>query len=134
LFSPWKRSRRRWHRRVLIIEDNRDAAESLQLLLEVSGYEVRLAHTGSEGVQAATIWQPDAVICDIGLPELDGFAVARLLRANPATAGLRLIAVTGYGRTDDISAAYAAGFNDHLVKPTDPERLLEKLDRAGMKQ
>ncbi len=115
------------HRRVLIIEDNRDSAESLRMLLEVSGYEVRIASTGTEGVRAATEWQPDTVVCDIGLPELDGFAVARQLRSNPATASVRLIAVTGYGREEDVAHARVAGFDDHLVKPADPEKLLEKL-------
>jgi PAS domain S-box-containing protein len=117
-------------RRVLVIEDSRDAADSLRLLLELSGYEVQVVHTGPKGAQAAAAWRPDAVVCDIGLPEMDGFAVARQLRSDPALAGTYLIAVTGYGREDDVTAARAAGFNDHLVKPADPEKLLEKLDRS----
>jgi PAS domain S-box-containing protein len=115
-------------RRVLVIEDNCDSAESLQLLLEVSGYEVKLAHTGAEGIRAATEWRPDTVVCDIGLPEMDGFTVARVLRQQPSTAGIRLIAVTGYGRGEDVAKARTAGFDDHLVKPADPEKLLEKLE------
>jgi CheY-like chemotaxis protein len=115
-------------RRILVIEDNRDSAESLQMLFEATGYEVRLAHTGTDGVRAASEWRPDAVVCDIGLPGMDGFTVARQLRANSGTAGVRLIAVTGYGREEDVEKARAAGFDDHLVKPVDPEKLLEKLE------
>jgi PAS domain S-box-containing protein len=117
--------------RVLVIEDNLDSAESLRMLLEVSGYEVRVAHTGRDGVRAATEWRPDAVVCDLGLPEMDGFSVARELRRRPATAGARLIAVTGYGREEDVAEARAAGFEDHLMKPADPERLLELLAAIG---
>jgi PAS domain S-box-containing protein len=115
-------------RRVLVIEDNHDSAESLRLLLEVSGYEVRLANTGDEGIRTATEWRPDVVICDIGLPEMDGFTVARRLRQEPSTAGIRLIAVTGYGRGQDVAKARTAGFDEHLVKPAEPEKLLEKLE------
>lgn len=113
--------------RVLVIEDNRDSAESLRMLLEVSGYEVKVAHTGTEGVQVATLWRPDAVICDIGLPGMDGYAVASRLRGDPATAHASLIAVTGYGRPEDIARARAAGFDEHVMKPADPEMLLAKL-------
>jgi PAS domain S-box-containing protein len=124
---PQGRSRRR----VLVVEDNRDAAESLQMLLEATGYEVRLAHTGSDGVKEAGAWRPDAVVCDIGLPGMDGFAVARQLRENPATAAIRLVAVTGYGRAEDVEKARRAGFDEHLVKPADPQKLLETIERSS---
>lgn len=114
--------------RILVIEDNNDAAESLRLLLDVSGYDVKLAHTGPDGVHAALDWRPDVVICDIGLPGMDGFAVARQLRQNSTIQHVRLIAVTGYGREEDAIKAKAAGFDDYLIKPADPERLLSKLD------
>jgi PAS domain S-box-containing protein len=116
--------------RVLIIEDNRDSAESLQMLLEASGYEVRLALTGPDGVREAAAWVPDAVVCDIGLPGMDGFAVARHLRGDPRTAAVRLVAVSGYGREEDVASARAAGFDEHLVKPADPEKLMAKLQTA----
>jgi PAS domain S-box-containing protein len=116
--------------RVLVIEDNRDSAESLQMLLEATGYEVRLAFTGPDGVREAAAWLPDAIVCDIGLPGMDGFAVARHLRSDPRTAAVRLVAVSGYGREEDVANARAAGFNDHLVKPADPEKLMEKLQSA----
>jgi PAS domain S-box-containing protein len=125
--APGAAARPAGRRRVLVVEDNRDSAESLGLLLRLSGYEVRLAYTGDDGVAAAHEWRPDAVVCDIGLPGMDGFAVARLLRKDPATAGARLIAVTGYGREEDAEKARSAGFDDHLVKPADPDRLLAKL-------
>lgn len=115
-------------RRVLVIEDNRDSAESLRMLLEVSGHEVRVAYTGKEGICSAADWRPHAVVCDIGLPEMDGFAVARHLRDEPAMAGVRLIAVTGYGREEEVAKAREAGFDFHLIKPADPEALLEKLN------
>ena len=111
-------------RRVLVVEDNRDAAESLGLFLELCGYGVTLAYTGPEGLEAAKSIRPDIVLCDIGLPGMDGFQVAGALRRNPETAEVRLIAVTGYGQEEDRRRALAAGFDVHLVKPVDPEKLL----------
>jgi signal transduction histidine kinase len=115
------------HLRVLIVEDNRDSAESLRVLLELFGHEVSLAYSGPEGVEAAKQSHPDVVVCDIGLPGMDGFAVAEALRHEPETAEARLIAVTGYGREEDRRRAFEAGFDEHLVKPVDPEKLLEQL-------
>jgi len=114
-------------RHVLVVEDNRDAADSLRLLLEVSGYEVTVAYTGPTGLEAATRELPDVVICDIGLPGMDGFGVARALRQNQGTRATRLIAVTGYGQPADRERALEAGFDEHLVKPVDPEALLERI-------
>jgi CheY-like chemotaxis protein/two-component sensor histidine kinase len=110
-------------RRVLVVEDNRDAAESLRLLLELQGHVVAVAHSGPEGVTEALRWRPDVVLCDIGLPGLDGYGVAGALRRDAATAKARLIALTGYGREEDRSKARAAGFDEHLVKPAAPEEL-----------
>jgi len=112
------------HVRVLVVEDNRDSAESLRMLLSTQGYEVALAYTGLEGVEAARSARPDVVICDVGLPGMDGYAVARAIRTNPATAKTRLIAVTGYGDHEDRVRALASGFDTHLVKPADPKELL----------
>jgi len=116
--------------RVLVVEDNRDAAETLRLLLVACGYEVHVAYTGPEGVQAAGSTSPDIVLCDIGLPGLDGFGVAAALRQSPTTARARLIAVTGYGQEEDRRRALEAGFDVHLVKPVDPEKLLRHLGAA----
>src|SRR5947209_1787175 len=84
-------------RRILIVEDNRDCAESLRLLLQFLGHHVWVAATGIDGVRLARALRPEVVLCDIGLPELDGFGVASALRGEPETAGSHLVAITGYG-------------------------------------
>ena len=109
--------------RVLVVEDNRDAADSLRLLLGLYGYEVAVAYSGHDGVRAAQQCRPDVVLCDIGLPGLDGYAVARRLRQNPSTAKARLIAVTAYGRDEDRRRSHEAGFDLHVVKPVEPAAL-----------
>ncbi len=118
-------------RRVLVIEDNADAAESLQMLLEISGFEVATAADGSAGLATARRFRPDVVLCDIGLPGgLDGYAVARELRADPALQPVHLIALTGYGQAEDRRRAYAEGFDLHLTKPVDPVALKDLLTPA----
>jgi CheY-like chemotaxis protein len=110
--------------RILIIEDLPDAAESLRLLLSALGHSVGVATTGSAGLEAARDFQPQVVVCDIGLPGgMDGYAVARSLRADPCGARTLLIALTGYGQEEDRRRAFAAGFDFHLVKPLDFDRL-----------
>lgn len=121
-------ARIRRHLRVLIVEDNRDTAESLRLLLETSGHQVTVAHSGAEGVEVGRSIRPQVVLCDIGLPAMDGFEVAKALRACAETREAILIATTGYGRAEDRERAKAAGFHAHLVKPVDPEKLLHQLD------
>jgi CheY-like chemotaxis protein len=113
--------------RVLVVEDNRDSAESLRQLLYHSGYEVAIAFTGQDGLRAAKRMKPDVVLCDIGLPDSNGFVVASALREDPDTCAARLIAVTAYGQDEDRRRAREAGFDLHLVKPVDPAVLLEKL-------
>ncbi len=115
--------------RIAIVEDNRDAAESMRFLLTVLGHEVRLAYSGPEGVSLAKQWTPDVVLCDIGLPGLDGFGVAEALRRDPATAKVWLIAITGYGSDDDRRRSREAGFDLHLTKPVDPADLQPLLIR-----
>jgi two-component system, sensor histidine kinase len=111
-------------RRVLIVEDNADAAESLAELLALFGHEPRIARNGSEALDLASEMQPEFVLCDIGLPgNLDGFAVAEALRARPETKHAILVAITGYGRESDRKRAHQAGFDLHLTKPVDPARL-----------
>ncbi|MFN3650923.1 MAG: PAS domain S-box protein [Armatimonadota bacterium] len=109
--------------RVLIVEDNVDAAETLQDILSLAGYEPHLSHSGTAGVEAARRLRPDVVLCDIGLPGMDGHAVARALRADPATRSARLIALSGYGRPEDLERSAAAGFELHLTKPVNPAAL-----------
>jgi CheY-like chemotaxis protein len=118
--------------RVLVVEDNRDSAESLQRLLYHSGYEVAVAYTGQDGLRAAKRMNPDVVLCDIGLPDTSGFVVAAALREDPQTRGMRLIAVTAYGQDEDRRRAREAGFDLHLVKPVDPEVLLRKVADPGI--
>jgi CheY-like chemotaxis protein len=115
--------------RILIVEDARDTADSLRMLLELVGYEVAVASTGPEGVEKAVRWRPDAVLCDIGLPGLDGYSVAQRLRRNPATVNARLIAITAWGGEEDQRRGQEAGFDHHLVKPANPEQLLKLLGR-----
>jgi PAS domain S-box-containing protein len=115
--------------RILVIEDMPDAAESLRLLLTALGHRVGVATTGSAGLEAARDFQPEVVVCDIGLPGgMDGYAVARSLRADPSRSGALLIALTGYGQEEDRRQALAAGFDFHLVKPLDFECLQNILD------
>jgi CheY-like chemotaxis protein len=114
-------------RRVLVVDDNGDAAELLAELLMSAGHEVAVAHDGEEALAVATRFQPDVAVLDIGLPHMDGYEVARRLRADPARARLRLIAVTGYGQAHDRARSFAAGFELHMVKPVDFSALLAAL-------
>jgi CheY-like chemotaxis protein len=116
------------HLRVLVVEDNRDSAESLRRLLELCGYAVTIAETAKEGLDAAKSIRPDVVLCDIGLPDSDGFSLARALRKNPETSTVRLIAVTAYGKDEDKEQSRKAGFVMHLLKPVSPGTLLRVLE------
>ncbi len=116
--------------RILIVEDNADGREMLRLLLEILGHEVIVAADGVEGVEKALQWHPDVAVIDIGLPRLDGYAVARRLRRELGCE-LFLITQTGYGRPEDREQALAAGFDVHLTKPVDPVELLAWLEAAG---
>jgi CheY-like chemotaxis protein len=118
-------------RRVLVVEDNRDIAESLALLLTHSGHEVRTVHDGRSALDAAREFRPHVVLLDIGLPELDGYEVARRLRQFPELVGARLVALTGYGQPAERRRAMEAGFDVHLVKPVDLLALKELLDRMA---
>jgi signal transduction histidine kinase/DNA-binding response OmpR family regulator len=106
--------------RVLVIEDNIDGAESMRMLLKHLGHEVRVAHSGPTGVVVASDWNPEVVLCDIGLPGgMDGYAVARALRENNSFDSLMMVALTGYGRDEDQQRAKEAGFDLHMTKPVD---------------
>ncbi len=107
--------------RILVVDDNVDAAETMVTLLDLSGHEARAAFGGQEALDLALSFRPDVVFLDIGLPGMNGYEVARRLRADPATATTQLIALTGWGTEDDIRKSTMAGFNAHLTKPVDPE-------------
>jgi CheY-like chemotaxis protein len=113
--------------KVLVVEDDRDTAETLQALLLLCGYHVTVAHTSQQGIEAARRLEPHIVLCDIGLPDSDGYVVGSVLRQSSHSAAARLIAVTGYGEPQHRLRALAAGFDQHLVKPVDPKVLLREL-------
>ena len=115
-------------RKVLIVEDNADLADMLREVLLAEGHEVEIARTGSQGIAAAEAHEPDVVICDIGLPGLDGYEVARALRARASSRLSRLIALSGYGQPEDRERSLAAGFDLHLTKPVDPDTLARLLE------
>ena len=115
-------------RRVLVVEDNVDGAESVRLLLEAFGHQVVVAHTGADALDAARTARPEIVLCDIGLPgAMDGYAVGRALRGE-AGSRVRLVALSGYGQREDKARALAAGFDRHVTKPLDPAQLDVLLD------
>jgi CheY-like chemotaxis protein len=115
--------------RVLIVDDNRDGAETLGLYLGMSGHEVLLAHSGAEALEVMSRTHPQVAVLDIGMPVLNGYEVATRIRGEAWGDDVTLIAVTGWGRESDKRAAYAAGFDHHLTKPVDPEQLERLLAR-----
>src|SRR5262249_5133525 len=117
-------------RRILIIEDDADSREALTLLLELWGHDVEVAFEGKRGLERLLVSRPDLAIIDIDLPGFDGYAIARAVRAAPGGASLYLVALTGYGQLADRRRATTAGFDAHLVKPVDPERLRRLLASA----
>jgi CheY-like chemotaxis protein len=106
-------------RRVLVVEDSADARESLRMLLELAGHVVETSEDGPGGLSKLNAFRPDVALIDLGLPGIDGYTLARLARSSPETRGIRLVALTGYGQTDDRRRALAAGFDLHLTKPVD---------------
>jgi CheY-like chemotaxis protein len=113
--------------RVLVVDDSVDSAESMAMVLEMSGHEVRQAHSGEQALGAVREFRPDAVLMDIGMPDLSGYEVAERLRSAPDTREVALIAMTGYGQKADRERSAAAGFDHHLVKPLDFDKLNEVL-------
>jgi PAS domain S-box-containing protein len=117
-------------RRVLVVEDSPDARQSLRLLLELAGHEVETSEDGPSGLAKLRDFRPDVALIDLGLPGLDGYAVARAVRQWPETRAIRLVAVTGYGQAEDRRRALAAGFDLHVTKPVDASMLDEMLGRG----
>ena len=114
-------------RLVLIIDDNVDTCESLSVALGLTGHRVRTAFDGKTGMVSARELKPDVVLCDIGLPDIDGYAVARTLRADETLRSTRLIALSGYARPEDRKRAQEAGFDAHIAKPPELDELTEML-------
>jgi PAS domain S-box-containing protein len=113
-------------RRLLVVDDNKDAADSLATMLRLQGHEVRVVHSGAAALKTAASYRPDLVLLDIGMPGMDGYEVARRLRQQPGLENLRLAALTGWGQQQDRRRSAEAGFDHHLVKPVEP-KTLEKL-------
>jgi PAS domain S-box-containing protein len=117
--------------RILIVEDNSDAAEVLRTVLELFGCRVEVAHSGPEALETARASRPEVILCDLGLPGMSGYEVAAALRQDPATAATRLIAVSGYGQEEDQQRSRAAGFDVHLTKPVDVAQLRRLLEAGA---
>ena len=117
-------------RRILVVDDNVDIADSLAMMLEMMGNEVRTAHDGLEGVAAAAAYRPDMILLDIGMPKLNGYDTASRIRQQPWGRNVLLVAQTGWGQEEDKRRSKEAGFNFHMVKPVDPTALEELL--AGL--
>jgi signal transduction histidine kinase len=133
VLGPVVAEARRGHR-ILLADDNRDALDSLATLLQCDGHEVHTAADGAEALALAAVCRPDVMLLDIGMPKLDGYEVARRVRAEPWGKGTVLIALTGWGQDEDRRRSREVGFDNHLVKPLDPDKLsamLAKLPGAG---
>jgi signal transduction histidine kinase/CheY-like chemotaxis protein len=118
-------------RRILVVDDNVDAADSLAMVLRLMGSEVRTAHNGEDGLEAAGAFRPDLILTDIGMPRLNGYETCRRIRQEPWGKGVTVIALTGWGQEEDKRRSREAGFDGHLVKPVEPadlERLLAELE------
>jgi PAS domain S-box-containing protein len=118
-------------RRVLIVDDDRDVADGLRAALEIHTHEVAVAHNGPEALAAARLFKPDVVFCDIGLPGMNGYEVARAFRADGAFRSTVLVALSGYAQSEDLAKATAAGFDQHLAKPPNIEKIKRICASAG---
>lgn len=120
-------------RRILVVDDNIDSAESLSMLLEISGHTVQMAHDGVEAVEKAANFLPEVVLLDIGLPRLNGYEAARKIRQEIWGKKMVLIALTGWGQEEDRQRSRDAGFDDHMVKPVDHIELMKSLDEIEVR-
>ena len=110
--------------RILVVDDSRDGADSLSVVLQMMGAESRAVYDGQSALATIKAFSPTTVLLDIGMPEMDGYEVARRIRADPELAGVRLIALTGWGAESDRRRTQECGFDEHWVKPVEPEKLL----------
>jgi CheY-like chemotaxis protein len=114
---------------ILIVDDNADAANAMKKLLTLIGYTVSLAYSGEEALEAVRIKKPKVMLLDIRMPEMDGYEVAKELRADPSHTDIALVALTGFGQDEDKQKAESAGFNHHLTKPASLNDIRSVLDR-----
>jgi len=121
-------------RRVLVVDDSRDAAEMMALMLEFMGNEVRTAFTGTQAIAAAAAFRPELILMDIGMPELDGYEAARRIRGEPWGRDICIIALTGWGQERDRVRSREAGCDGHLVKPVEPAALERLLADFGVER
>jgi len=119
--------------RVLVVDDNRDGADMLSLLLQTWGYETATAYSGMSALEVADTFEPDVVLLDLAMPGMSGVEVARRLRSQPGNRLVHLVALSGYGRTKDKIEASQAGFDCYLLKPVDDETLRAVLERYDPK-
>lgn len=117
--------------KVLVVDDNHDAAFSLGMLVEMLGHDVRIAYDGVEALREAGAFRPDLVLLDIGMPRMDGYEACRRLREQPWGAAIRVVAVTGWGQEHDRRRSQQAGFDRHLVKPVAPTEIADILGAAA---
>jgi CheY-like chemotaxis protein len=120
--------------RLVVVDDNQDAADTTAMLLKVLGHQCRVAYSGAAGLEAALADLPDAVILDIGLPGMDGYEVAKRIRQDHRAKNVPLIALTGYGRDADRELSESAGFDAHIVKPVDMQKLQHVLTTIAMRR
>ncbi len=118
-------------KRILVVDDNRDAVESLSMLLQVSGYETSTAHDGYSACDAARDSIPSVIIMDLGMPWMDGFEAARTIRRMPGAKQIPIIAVSGNSQADTPKKALAAGFTRHMTKPLDYDKLAQYLEEVA---
>jgi CheY-like chemotaxis protein len=130
-------SETKMRRRIMVVDDNLDSADSLSMMLELLGHEVSAAHDGVEAVETARSFRPDVAFLDVGMPRMNGYEAARLIRLQPECAGVILVALTGWGQEEDKRRSHEAGFDVHMVKPIDynaVEKLISDLRRPDFKE
>jgi DNA-binding response OmpR family regulator len=118
--------------KVLVVDDNVDLVEMLSMVVEAAGHQVRKAFDGRSGISAALEYQPDLILLDLGLPDVNGTEVAKELRRHREVAQARIVALTGWGQAEDRQRTADAGFDEHLTKPADPEQIQRLLDKVSV--
>ena len=119
--------------KVLVVDDNVDLVEMLSMVIEAAGHYVRKAFDGRSGISAALEYQPDLILLDVGMPDMNGNEVAKELRRHQEVAGARIVALTGWGQAEDRRRTADAGFDDHLTKPADPEQIQRILEDVALR-